>query len=38
MTKEAIEQGFLIQERIKEIDGILHDITPYLHQDIEYVK
>lgn len=35
MTTEAIEQGIKIKERIREIDKILHDITPCLHNDIE---
>lgn len=35
MTKEAVEQGQRIQERIQEINDILCDITPYLHNDIE---
>lgn len=35
MTKEAMEQGYRIQERIEEIDDVLYAITPYLHNDIE---
>ncbi len=35
MTKEAIKQGQAIQSRIKEINDVLCDIRPYLHNDIE---
>lgn len=35
MTNEAFEQGCKLKNRIKEIDCILKDITPYLHNDVE---
>lgn len=35
MAKEAMEQGCRIKARIEEIDNILNDIRPYLHNDIE---
>lgn len=35
MTDEILNQGIKLKDDIKEIDDILHSITPYLHNDIE---
>ena len=35
MTDEIINQGIKLRDKIKEINGVLYSITPYLHNDIE---
>ena len=35
MTDEVIDQGIRLRDRIKEINQVLHSITPYLHNDVE---
>ena len=35
MTEEIFNQGIKLRDSIKEINDILHSITPYLHSDIE---
>ena len=35
MTDEIFNQGRKLKDSIKEINDILHSITPYLHNDIE---
>lgn len=35
MTDEMIDQGIRLRDRIKEINEVLHSITPYMNNDIE---